>query len=164
MTPELIIVLGIVVVAIVLLTLPTRTSEGEAAKKLAHKYGGEAEVEMPDGTEVALLNSDYAFSVEKAKRWAEAIGTALYHAMLTGRQPAVLLLVDDEEEERKYLLRCQAVCRQSGIALFVEIKGQQNLPLPPKPRKRLHGHSTYDYMPTMPTGYMPSGQAHGCCH
>jgi len=117
-------------VAIALLLTPHPETELEACRRLAPKYGAEAEVLMPDGTRCDLLSDQYAIEVDWAEKHHEAVSQAVLYSIWTGRKPAVLLLVTDDSCQTKlYLLRCKLVCERLGIRLFIErSRGQSGCP------------------------------------
>lgn len=86
---------------------------------LAARIGGEAEVVLMDGSRVDILRMGWAVEVDRAARWAEAIGQSLYYAELTGREPAVILLVADPAGEKLLLLRAHIACRRAGVTLWL---------------------------------------------
>ena len=96
-------------------------SEREWQKQLAPKYAALMEHQLWDRTRVDLLNSEYAIEIDFAKKWAEAIGQALYYAEMTGKKPGIILLVKtDLAADAKFVYRCQTVCARYGIKLWVE--------------------------------------------
>lgn len=95
------------------------SSEIEITKKLEEKYQAKG-ITLWDRTRPDLLNKEYAFEVDWAPKWAEAIGQSLYYAAVTRKKPAIILLVKDMKIDQKYVYRCQTVCVRYNIALFVE--------------------------------------------
>lgn len=61
---------------------------------------GEIEVTLDDRTRVDCLTQDYAIEFDFAKKWAEAIGQALYYSAKTGKQAGIVLIVEDPKECR----------------------------------------------------------------
>ena len=106
--------------AILLLAIPSELewSRSNWKKYVSSEKG--VEVRLWDGTRVDYLGKTYAFEIDFADKWAEAIGQSLYYSTVTGKRPAVILLVKDMEKERRYVYRCQTVCAKYGIRLFVE--------------------------------------------
>ena len=93
-------------------------------EKLKTKYDAETEVVLRDGTRCDLVNTHEAIEVDWAKKWAEAIGQALYYALLLKKRPAIVLLVKKRVQDQKYIDRCQLVCRIHGITLYIEETGR----------------------------------------
>lgn len=93
--------------------------ERSECQRLAPKYRAQAEVRLWDGSRVDLLNDQFAIEVDWSHKWQEAIGQALYYAMVTGKKPAVLLLA---KPDRKliHLYRCFLVCQKHGIEFYQE--------------------------------------------
>jgi len=115
-----------------LLLLPGLAAGDERAEceRLAPKYQAETEVRLWDATRVDLLTPTHAIEVDWCRKWPEAIGQALYYALVTGKRPGVLLLISDARAEARYVHRCQAVCARHSIDLFIE--KVQPTPAPPE--------------------------------
>lgn len=97
-----------------------RAAERVIVEQIRHKYNAESEVRLFDGTRVDMLSFDYAYEVDFAAKWAEAVGQALWYAIVTGRRPAIVLLVRPGGLDDRYLYRCLAVAARCGIAVFTE--------------------------------------------
>jgi len=95
-----------------------KLSEHDWCERLADKYGAETEVMLWDRSRCDLVTETEAIEVDRAKKWAEAIGQGQYYGLVLRKQPAVLLLVEDGEE--RFVWRCQAVCAKLGMPLYVE--------------------------------------------
>lgn len=90
------------------------------ARRLAPKYEAEVEVRLWDDTRCDLLSAEFAIEVDWAPKWAEAVGQCLYYARLTGRKPNIILLVKNQAAESRFIYRCQTVCAEHDIKLFIE--------------------------------------------
>jgi hypothetical protein len=82
--------------------------ESEYQRLWCSEAGGRAEYVLPDRTRVDCLTDEYAVEVDFAKKWAEAIGQALYYAVVTGKRPAVLLIMENPSDAR-FLKRLRRV-------------------------------------------------------
>lgn len=80
--------------------------------------GGVAEFRLPDASRVDILTSTLAIEVDWAKKWAEAIGQAIFYALVTDRTPAILLLLRGKETEARYLERARMAAGRLQIAVF----------------------------------------------
>ncbi|MDP2689260.1 MAG: hypothetical protein Q8P48_04005 [Deltaproteobacteria bacterium] len=77
------------------------------------------EYRLPDRTRVDCVTVEYAVEVDFAGKWAEAIGQAVYYAMMTDKKPGILLIMDGEEEkDARYLERLKTVTESLGIAVW----------------------------------------------
>lgn len=94
--------------------------ELEQCRRLAPKYHAKAEVRLSDDSRVDLINDRYAIEVDWSPKWAEAIGQSIHYSLLSGKDPAVLLLVKDPKDEWRHLVRAARVCGHLGIMLYVE--------------------------------------------
>lgn len=81
---------------------------------------GETEYILEDRTRVDCLTSEYAIEVDFAKKWAEAIGQALYYGAMTGRKPGILIILEDEDS-RRHLPKIEKVIEQYGLSIRVWI-------------------------------------------
>ena len=97
---------------------PAFSSEEEYTSYLQSRIGGKQEVTLSDRTRCDLLTHDHAFEVERARRWAQAIGQSLHYAHMTGRQPAIALLVDSEDNGR-YFRRIVGVINEFDLPIFL---------------------------------------------
>src|SRR5512135_3315001 len=58
------------------------------------EHGGQAEVALPDGTRADCITEKNAVEFDFGKKWAEAIGQALYYSVQTGKRPGVVLILE----------------------------------------------------------------------
>ena len=58
---------------------------------------GQIEVVLADRTRVDCLTPTHAIEFDWCKKWAEAIGQALYYSKMTGRMPAIALICKPDE-------------------------------------------------------------------
>ena len=80
---------------------------------------GQREVVLFDNTRVDILTDSHAIEVDFAKKWAEAIGQALYYAAATGRKPGIVLIIKNRDRDRRYVYRCLVVSGKHGIRLWI---------------------------------------------
>ena len=97
-----------------------KSSDGETvwSKWLAAQMNGIAEYTLPDRSRVDILTPTLAIEVDWVKKWAEAIGQAIYYGVVTERQPAILLLLRSKPTEKKYLLRAKRSAEELNIPVF----------------------------------------------
>lgn len=112
---------GLCLPILVALLLASVAGAGERAEvqRLAPAYDARPEVVAWDGSRVDLLNDRYAIEVDWASKWQQAVGQAMYYAILFDREPGIILLRRSAEDTR-FIYRCQAVCVRIGIKLWVE--------------------------------------------
>ncbi len=63
---------------------------------------------LPDSTRVDCLTDTYVIEIEWAYSWKEAIGQALYYALMTNKKPGIAL-VYKKPVDVKYLKQLNAV-------------------------------------------------------
>lgn len=99
-----------------------RTTEADYARQVAARIGGTVEVAAWDRTRVDILTEEEAIEVDFARKWAEAIGQALYYAIVHDREPGIVLLATrGDEHDAAFAYRCQTVCARHSIALRIEL-------------------------------------------
>lgn len=83
--------------------------------------GGVTEAVLHDRTRVDILTETHAYEVDWAKsgKHFEAIGQALYYAIVTEKKPGIYLLVKDRNTDMKYVYRTAIVCAKYDISLHV---------------------------------------------
>ena len=82
-----------------------------------NKHKGVLEYHLSDGTRVDCLTSEYAVEVEYARKWAEAIGQALFYAKMTDKKPGIVLIMNEKGDER-FAKRLRAVASQEKIKVW----------------------------------------------
>ncbi len=65
-----------------------------------HRKGGRTEVTLSDRTRVDCLTKTYAVEVDFARKWAEALGQALYYGAKSGKKPGILIIIEKTSEVR----------------------------------------------------------------
>lgn len=109
---------------ILLCTLGWSLTELEEQNRLAPKYSAQTEVKQWDDSRIDMIfeldSIKYACEIDWAYKWKEAVGQALYYSILTGYEPAILLLIKDWSAEEKHIYRCQTVCAKHRIKLILE--------------------------------------------
>jgi len=63
-------------------------------EKWCTEHGGQVEVVLPDRTRCDCLTETHAIEFDFGKKWAEAIGQALYYAIQTGKKPGIVLILE----------------------------------------------------------------------
>lgn len=66
-------------------------SEADYTSALAGYLGGQTEVSVRDGR-VDIVTDTHAIEVERARKWKEAIGQALWYGLQTNRRPGIILI------------------------------------------------------------------------
>jgi hypothetical protein len=77
-------------------------------QKWCQERGGRLEVVLPDKTRCDCVTSTHAIEFDFGKKWAEAIGQALYYGLQTGKRPGIVLILETIKA-RKYWIRLNSV-------------------------------------------------------
>lgn len=90
----------------ILVTLP----QYSLAKKYEKGYQadwckgkGVTEYVLPDKTRVDCLTDTHAIEFDFAKKWAEAIGQALYYSFQTGKRGGVVLILKGKNDYKHWI-------------------------------------------------------------
>ena len=68
-----------------------------------------------------LLTPDYAIEVDRARRWAQAVGQSLHYARMTDRRPAIVLLSRAEDGGR-YFRRVVGVIETFDLPILLDVE------------------------------------------
>jgi hypothetical protein len=71
--------------------------------------GGETEVVLPDRARCDCLTSTHAIEFDFADKWAEAVGQALYYALMLDKPAGIVLIMENPEKDQKYLDRLNKI-------------------------------------------------------
>lgn len=77
---------------------------------------GVTEYVLPDRTRVDCLTETHAVEFDFGKKWAEAIGQALYYSLQTGKRGGVGLILE-KPSDRKYWIRLNTVIEHYGLPI-----------------------------------------------
>ncbi|NIP61766.1 MAG: hypothetical protein GWN01_02580 [Nitrosopumilaceae archaeon] len=76
------------------------------------EHNGTAETRLEDGTRVDCLTNSYAIEFDFAYKWAEAVGQVAHYAIMTNRNPGIVLILEDKNDLR-YIIRLLNATRHS---------------------------------------------------
>ena len=79
---------------------------------------GKIEFTLPDKTRVDCLMEDYAVEVDFADKFYNGIGQALHYALMTDREPGLLLIVESLDD-LKYVERAQHVAMRHDVRIWL---------------------------------------------
>ena len=87
----------------------------------------DVEVTLYDNTRCDDVSKTHANEIDWAKsgKHFEAVGQALYYAIVTQTKPGIILLVKDREADMKFVYRTQTVCAKHDIRLWVEFVDEE---------------------------------------
>jgi hypothetical protein len=97
---------------------PEKRTEKEWMPYLSAQFRAVDDYVLWDGSKPDLVGPEYAYEVDWAQKWKEAVGQARLYGIMTGRKSAIILLMKSPKD-KIYGLRCQVVCAADDIALFV---------------------------------------------
>lgn len=100
-------------VSILILLLSTITcndsfgqSEGWGEKEYADfiqgLIGGQREYSVESGR-IDLLTDEYAFEIEWANKWKDAVGQSIWYGLQTNKKPGIILILKSNEDYKYYI-------------------------------------------------------------
>lgn len=78
------------------------------------KLNGEIEFILDDGSRIDCETATHSIEFDFGKKWAEAIGQALYYSSKTGKQPGIVLIISEKNDSNK-LEKIKMVARKYEI-------------------------------------------------
>ena len=112
-----VVVIGLQLTVVVVNSEAKSWKEADYQRLWCNKEGGKVEYRLKDKTRVDCLTDEYAIEFDYGKKWAEAIGQALYYATQTGHKPGVVLIVG--KRGKKYTKRLEIVNKVYGLGIKV---------------------------------------------
>ncbi len=89
-------------------------TEDDYSRHIQTLIGGEREV-LIDGGRIDLLLENYAFEIEWAYNWKEAIGQSLWYGLNTNRKPGIILIMSDRSDN-KHDIRLNTALNYAGLS------------------------------------------------
>jgi hypothetical protein len=77
-------------------------NENEHADFIQTLIGGVREYSVESGR-IDLLTDEYAFEIEWANKWKDAIGQAIWYGLQTNKKPGIILLLKSKENYKYYI-------------------------------------------------------------
>lgn len=112
-----------VLAIILLLTLTVSTARAAHIKsekyfqnKWCQEHDGQAEVILPDKTRADCITTTHAIEFDFGKKWAEAIGQALYYSLQTGKRAGIVLILESSID-RKYFIRVNSTIQHFNLPI-----------------------------------------------
>lgn len=107
-------IIGVLLIApFFLFAQKNQLHERDYADYIQQLIGGEREYSVYSGR-VDLVTDDFAFEIEWAKNWKEAIGQSLWYAMQTKLNPGIIL-IRESPKEYKYFQMLNSTLQFSGL-------------------------------------------------
>lgn len=77
------------------------------------------EYELADESRVDIYKGSIPYEVERAEKWKEGIGQAIFYQAMTDADSAGVILLALNESDKIFVLRCIIACKQAGLTLHV---------------------------------------------
>lgn len=91
--------------------------ENEYQRAWCGDAGGVIEYRLDDGSRVDCVTEEYAIEFDFARKWAEAVGQALYYAEKTGKKPGIVLIMEGKKPGR-FLKRLEFIAGRYNIKVW----------------------------------------------
>jgi hypothetical protein len=96
------------VILLLALVSPIHARDFEDRYSFCLSVSGSYRTYIIDRLNIELIGIDcatdeYVIKIEDAKKWTDAIGPALYTAIVTGKKPGVALIITDKRGEEMYV-------------------------------------------------------------
>jgi len=93
--------------------------EADYIKALALRLNGRTEVTVTSGR-IDILTDAHAIEVERAAKWKNSIGQALWYGLQTNKTPGIILLIESPAQ-RKYAIQLGSAIRYAGLENSVKV-------------------------------------------
>ena len=84
--------------------------------KWCAEHNGHAEVVLQDSTRADCITITHAIELDFGRKWAEAIGQALYYSLQTGKRAGVVLIIE-KPADRKYFIRMNSTIQHFKLPI-----------------------------------------------
>jgi len=78
--------------------------ESDYQRSWCNQNRGRTEVVLPDKSRCDCVTDTHAVEIEYARKWAEAIGQALFYSLQTGKRAGIVLIIE-AQKDRKHWIR-----------------------------------------------------------
>jgi hypothetical protein len=101
------------------LTLLTAQSEANYIDALAAHLGAQTEIAVTSGR-VDIETATHAIEVERAPKWKNSIGQALWYGLQRNKQPGIILLIESPAQ-RKYAIQLGSALDYAGLGNSITV-------------------------------------------
>ena len=100
-------------------TLSVAQSEADYINRIAYLWKCDTEVSVANGR-VDLVTATHAFEVERAYKWKNSIGQALWYSLQTNKKPGIILIIESREDY-KYGIMLNSALEHGGFSEQVRV-------------------------------------------
>jgi len=104
-------------------------TEAQYSDYIQGLIGGQREVSVPSGR-LDLMTKEYAFEIERAAKWKDAIGQSIWYGLQTNKKPGIIILLKSESEY-KYAQQLNSAMQYAGldssIVVYIYPNDYQNM-------------------------------------
>lgn len=97
----------------------TKLSENEYADYIQSLIGGQREVSVQSGR-VDILTKEYAFEVEWANKWKDAIGQSIWYGVQTNKKSGIILIMK-KKEDYKYFIQLNTALEYADLTNKIKV-------------------------------------------
>jgi len=99
--------------------IPRGNTEAEYITALAKHLGARTEVRVTSGR-VDLVTATHAIEVERAAKWKNSIGQAIWYGLQTNKRSGIILLIENPAQ-RKYALQLGSAIAHAGLGDDIDV-------------------------------------------
>jgi len=107
---------------LVMLLLPVVSfsqSEADYIQRIAYLWKCDTEVSVANGR-VDLVTATHAFEVERAYKWKNSIGQALWYSLQTNKKPGIIIIIESEKDYN-YGIMLNSALAHGGLSEQIEV-------------------------------------------
>ena len=97
----------------------TKLSENEYADFIQSLIGGQREVSVQSGR-VDLLTKEFAFELEWANKWKDAIGQSIWYGVQTNKKSGIILIMK-KKEDYKYFIQLNTALEYANLTNKIKV-------------------------------------------
>jgi len=97
----------------------TQFTEKEYTLHIQSLIGGETEISVESGRG-DLLTKTHAFEVERASKWKESIGQALWYGLQTNKKPGIIILMTTSSDY-KYFIQLSSSLKYAKLDEAIDV-------------------------------------------
>ena len=86
-----------------LLSAKRLNKESVYQKVFADYIQGQTEYKLLDKSRVDIITKEHAIEVDFANKFYESVSQALYYALMTDKNPGIVIIVEDVKKDQKYI-------------------------------------------------------------
>jgi len=96
-----------------------KISEAQYIRMINEKLQGQTEYSVNSGR-IDILTETHAIEVERANKWKQSIGQALWYGLQTSREPGIILIIE-KDSDYKYFIQLNTTLGHAGLTDKIKV-------------------------------------------